>query len=298
MKSFYKIVLSTFLIVLIGVLSIEYLYSDYKTGIDKRFDSYYSKNYIEVLLNGNSHVGCLGTPNSSGKKSFNFSVGGQDIFHIYTVLKTVLSNENQVKKIIVGIDYDLFGYDYKIANTMWLDRNYYNSTHHLYDSSFSNYIMAHSGFFQSNRDFSYIKNKFNKKTEIKNNNALNNFVPVKGLAKDRAIEHSFQKFDASLIEMNTLYFEKIILLAKNNDIELIVVNLPKQFEYYKHYNKLARDRGKEILEKYTQKHQVKFIDFWESKDFVDADFLDGDHLNETGANKVLGVIKEHIQNIN
>jgi hypothetical protein len=296
MTSFYRIVLLALSIIFIGIFSIEFLYRDYKTGIDKRFENYYNNEDIEVLLNGNSHVGALGTADNLGLESFNFSVAGQDIFHIYSVLKTALNDENNVKTIVVGIDYDLLGYDYKVANTMWLDRNYYNSTNQLYDSTFSNYLMAQSGFFQSNRDFSYIKNKFLRNPEQENNKVVNNFIPIKGLAKDRALEHSFQKFDTSLIEMNTSYLEKIIFLAENNEIELIIVNLPKQTEYYKHYNKEAVKLGKAILDNYSMKHEIKLIDLWKSQFFSDSDFLDGDHLNEIGANKVLEIIEEYIQN--
>jgi len=273
----------------------EYLYRDYKTSIDRRFELFQNTESVQVLFNGNSHTGCLGTPYINGKKSFNFSVGGQDIFHIYTVLKTALQNNNQIEKVIVGIDYDLFGYDYEIANTMWLDRNYYKSTGILYDSTFANRLMAQSGFFQANRDFGYLKKKFSSKDNANKATEKPNFVPIKGHAEDRAKEHSFQKYDINLIEMNKDYLEKLIQLVKSKGMEITLVNLPKKEAYYNFYNDNAKNKGKEILNELSTKHNILFIDFWRDSSFVDKDFLDGDHLTPEGAEKVLRRIEDKIK---
>ncbi|NLK16345.1 MAG: hypothetical protein GX311_08110, partial [Bacteroidales bacterium] len=44
------------------------------------------------------------------------------------------------------------------------------------------------------------------------------------------------------------------------------------------------------------KYQVPVFDFWESPVFNDTDFVDGDHLSEIGAKKVLSIIEDSIIN--
>lgn len=297
MKPFFKVVLTTLSILIICVFTIEYLYKDYKTTIDKKFDAYNKQKSSQVILIGNSHVGCLNEPEFNGKTSFNFSIGGQDIFYFYTILKTVLEQENNIELVIIGVDYDLFGYDYKIANTMWLDRTYYKKTKCLYDSSYSNKIMASSAFFRSNRDFSYLfrsKKNIADSQNIKEENKM--FTPIIGSAKDRAIEHSVHKFDVNLVNSNVSYLEKIIFLTLSKGVNIVLINLPKQNNYYNNYNQEVIEIGKKEFELIRNKYQVPVFDFWESPVFNDTDFVDGDHLSEIGAKKVLSIIEDSIIN--
>ena len=297
MKRFFRTIFVLLLIVLSCISIIEFFYKDYKPPIELKFDNYYRQHNTQVILLGNSHVGSLGTPTFDNKKSFNFSVGGQDIFHFYAILKTILEKKNSIKLIILGVDYDLLGYDYRIANTMWLDRNYYKNTKMLYDSSSTNKIIASSHFFQSNRDFSYLTiEKSIISNNTKNNEHLN-FNPVEGgNPKNRAIEHSFHKFDTILVETNTMYLQELIYLVKKKKINLILVNLPKKNEYYKHYNKKALKVGKKQLKMLANSNQLIFFDFWGSNFFSYEDFNDGDHLSNLGAQKVISILEYSINN--
>ena len=231
-KFIYSIsIISICFILIIGCL--EFLFINTPNYIEDLFEKLESNDSTQVLLLGNSHIQALGEPVIDEAKSFNFGVGGQDIFHMHMILKYVLlkMEKKDIKQVIIGLDYDLLGYSFKSANTMWLDRLYYPVTGKLSNNSFGAVIMAKSNFFRANRDF--LKLNFSN-SKIKNKDL--NYLDFSQCDK-RAKEHSVTKFDKSEINKNVKLLESIYSLCKNHNIRLTLINLPKANCYYKFYNK-------------------------------------------------------------
>lgn len=278
MKKFIKYILVLLLSFVLVVIALEFGFKNHKNFVAERFDTYYSiEQNVDIVFLGNSHVQALKSPQIGDKTCFNFGFGGQDIFHMYAILNTIIARPNQLEYVVIGLDYELLGYNYEIANTMWLDRLYYENTKLLYDNSLSNRIQAKSNFFISNRSLTnVVKNNNQSKKQV--NDELN-FIVNSGSCKDRAEEHSIVKFNENLLGENTNYLLNIITLCKENEINLIFTNLPKTKCYINYYDKNTIETTKPIIDNLVKNHNIKFVDFWDYNTFCDSVFLDYDHLN-------------------
>lgn len=285
-KFIYSIsIISICFILIIGCL--EFLFKNTPNYIEDIFEKLESNDSTQVLLLGNSHMQALGEPVIDGAKSFNFGVGGQDIYHMHMILEYILlkMNKKHLKHVIIGLDYDLLGYSYKSANTMWLDRLYYPVTGKLSENSFGAVIMANSNFFRANRDFSKLIN-CNPKIKNKDLNYLN-FSPC----DKRAKEHSVTKFDKSEINKNIKLLGSIYSLCKNDNIRLTLINLPKANCYYEFYNKDVVSDAQILISDFSKNKDLVFYDFWNSDEFNDEMFVDNDHLNNLGKKKIFLKLK-------
>ena len=285
MKKFIKFTIVITLIFFTVVISLEYLFKDFQNNVEQRFNEYEKDiNNTECLLIGNSHIQAIGNPDINKMKSFNFSFGGQDIFHIYSIVKTLCNNsKNKLKLIIIGIDYDLLGYNYDVANTVWKDRLYFKKTNELYDSSFMNKILAKSNFFNANRDFAKIITR-------KNNGKIFQGIINNGSCLERALEHSKTKFKTDLIEENLGFLEKIHRKLSSKKINYVIINPPKTNCYRDNYLNEDMHLCEELIKHHCKKNNVKYFDFFNDKRFNDLDFVDYDHLNIEGVNKLIKLL--------
>lgn len=286
-KFIYSLLIISFSFTVI-ICCLELLFKKTPNFIEETFIQLKSNNSFEVLLLGNSHIQALEEPMIDSSESFNFGVGGQDIYHMHMILEHILlkMNKKHLKHVIIGLDYDLLGYSYKSANTMWLDRLYYPITERLSENSFGAIIMAKSNFFRANRDFSKLISSTNSKIKNKDLNYLN-FSPC----DKRAKEHSLTKFDKSQINKNIKILESIYFLCKRYKIKLTLINLPKANCYYKFYDKNVVFNCKRTITHFVNSKDILFYDFWESEEFNDTMFSDNDHLNRYGTNKIIENLK-------
>lgn len=264
------------------------LFKETKNNYDFLFQELQEKSLKITRLNiGNSHIGALMNYGNDSATCFNASAGGQDIFHTCAVLRKFIPSAPNLKTIIFGLDYDLLGYDFLIANEIWKDRQYYQYTTTLYDNSLINHFLARSSFFRNNRDFNLL---WLQKTGTQNKM---NFTPITNGkendcdCEDRAREHSEIKFNPDLIPINIRNIIDIIFLCKKHNIKIIFLNTPKKASYCQSYNKRTIELTKNFLKYLNISSKIRFIDLFNNPTFNDEDFIDCDHLNETGAKKLI-----------
>src|SRR4030095_13653234 len=142
---------------------------------------------------GNSHTGALlqeGLHESD--RVFNLGLGGQDMFHILTVLQKCLPDCPKLKTVLLGLDYDLLGYNFSMEKQAWKDRQYYPFTGKLYDSSWTNYLAAKSSFIRLNRDMRYLFQLPDTGSHVMSK--AWNFIPVDstGITKSGAIRRAHE----------------------------------------------------------------------------------------------------------
>jgi hypothetical protein len=285
-----SIIIFVSMIFFIGVFEI--VFKNHINFVDHRFNEYFKeKDSVDVIFIGNSHMQALKNLSINYCKSFNFSFGGQDIFHMFVILKTITQEKNSLKVVIMAVDYDLLGYDYRIANMMWQDRLYYKPTKILYDSSFANVLMAKSNFFLANRNF---KNIITKRDREVSSIVDMTFVDLASPCEKRAFEHSYVKYNKELISTNLYYLKKISDLLSKNNIKLIMINLPKRECYYEYYIKEVTNLGNNLLQNFCIEHNIIFVDFWRDTAFTNEDFIDNDHLNINGSAKVINVLSSKL----
>src|SRR5438045_3360208 len=123
---FLKFIFFVLIISALTVALLEFAYRNYSTEADRLFGPYYLKaETVKTVYIGNSHIGVFnGIFPESDTLVGNMSLGGQDIFRMYTVIKTILPKSKSLKKIYMGLDYDLIGYNQSKSGQEYIDREY------------------------------------------------------------------------------------------------------------------------------------------------------------------------------
>lgn len=315
---FLKFIFLVLAICAASIAVLEFTYRNYSTQADRVFKPYYAKaNTVQTLYIGNSHIGVFGEifPKEI-KEVGNMSLGGQDIFRMYTVIKTVLPKSPALKKIYLGLDYDLIGYNQTKSGQEYINREYFQYTDTLYNNTMTNRAMSMSNFFRANRDIAYLFKR--EKQEDK----PVNFIPVAStpaatssgtaskattevatplphktidpfLCRKRAEEHTLLKFKKQNIDENLDYLQRIVALCKQQNVELILFNPPKT-ECYKGYsNKEVVINAKHIIDSFSVANKVPYLDFYNDSTFNDDMFVDYDHLNATGVKILSDKLSAH-----
>ncbi len=296
--------LATIVFLFLFVFGMEYLYKNEITRIDLLYSSIYnSDNNIELAIVGNSHAGAMGcTPFVQTDKIGNYSVGGQDLFHASLVISEVLARKKKLKYLVLFVDYDLMGYSLVTTNQRYTDREYYKYSDTMQDMSLGNRIMAQLNFFRNNRDLSRLKNRFTN-SEIPSVKTENlNFIPIvegrddNSLCEMRAKEMTSVKFNKKLLPENEKILSEILEKVAKNNVKLIVVVPPKRECFYRYANKLNTQIAKKSLYKVVYScENVSFIDLYEDMSFADDDFIDPDHANSKGVDKIVINISKYMQ---
>ncbi|MFH2094171.1 MAG: hypothetical protein ABIJ16_00620 [Bacteroidota bacterium] len=291
--------ISALLIVFSGFVALlEYHYNNYKTPVDFIIDKFDRKKDISsTIIIGNSHAEMLGPvkllPDSFS--TVNISMGGQDLYHILLLLEKCIPEAENLKLVVLGLDYELAGYNLAKEKQEWKDRFYYPWNRNIYDRSFGNIIMAKSNFMRSNRDLSFIFKP--QKTD-----ASELLIPPVSdgnddyYCKKRAQEHSVYKFNRDLAEENMSYLKRISELCRKNKITLLLINTPKTDCYTHYFNKEVAGFSSGLYKKFSQENKVLFLDLFSDSCYTESDFIDFDHLNEQGVGKIASGIKEVLYN--
>lgn len=304
---FAKFIFSILFICVAVMALLEYSYRLYSTSAARLFKPYLEKaQTVETIYIGNSHIGVFnGIFPHSVKEVGNLSLGGQDIFRMYTVIKTIIPKSPALKKIYLGLDYDLIGYNQTKSGQEYIDREYYEFTGELYNNTMANRLMSQSNFFRSNRDIAYLfkRNKEEKK-EL-------NFIPVTSspvattidtftlskqetatplphktidpfLCRKRAEEHSLLKFKKKNIPENLEFLNRIVQLCKQHNIELVLFDPPKTECYISSCSITNIELAKHAIDSFAKANSVTYLDFYTDTTFNDDMFVDYDHLNVVG----------------
>lgn len=292
------------------ILLLEYVYRNYSTQADRVFAPYYQKaKTVETIYIGNSHIGVFNDLFPSETKNVgNMSLGGQDIFRMYTVLKTIIPKSPKLKKIYMGLDYDLIGYNQTKSGQEYIDREYFKYTGELYDTSVTNRAMSRLNFFRANRDISYLwkrdkqENKPINFIPVANNNAATadkvvalvdstqaqapQAIPHKQhdpfMCRKRAEEHSLLKFKQKYIAENLQFLKKLVMLCNEHNIELVLFDPPKTACYKSYCNKENIANAKHLIDSFALANKIPYLDFYDDTAFNDDMFVDYDHLNPIG----------------
>ena len=315
---FLKFIFSVLAICVATILVLEFVYRNYSTQADRVFNPYYAKaNTVETLYIGNSHIGVFHEifPQEI-KEVGNMSLGGQDIFRMYTVIKTLIPKSPKLKKIYLGVDYDLIGYNQTKSGQEYIDREYFEYTGELYDTSVTNRAMSRLSFFRANRDIAYLWKR--DKTEAK----PLNFIPVASapvnavvdtgskpatqvttnlphkvidpfLCRKRAEEHSLLKFKQKYIPENLTFLNRIVQLCNQHNIQLVLFDPPKTDCYRANCNKENVTRAKQLIDSFVIANKVPYLDFYTDTAFNDDMFVDYDHLNSTGVKILSDKLSAH-----
>ena len=111
---------------------------------------------------------------------------------------------------------------------------------------------------------------------------------------DRVKFHEKQCRD-ELIKTNQERLTEVLEQCKKHNIKVLFLTLPVWKTYSQHMNKSRWNISRSIVQNYCNKYGCDYGDYLEDSRFVDADFVDDDHLSIAGALKMSKILqKEHI----
>lgn len=295
MRDTIKVIGGTLAICLGAALVLEYCFRDYQSRVDGLFEQIRADDgKADLVLLGNCNVGVLGGMTFGGKsKPLNLVDGGKDIFHDLLMLK-YLKRSRRLRLVIMGMEYEILGFDFNISNQKFLDRQYYSHTGLLYDDSLSNRLMAMSHFLRSGRDFFRVEKKADF-TEFQ--------PPVDEVLSDeacrkRALDRTQLFFDGRLIPANLSRLQELIALAEAHGARMVFVNTPKRRCYidnaHPENTAMARAAVYEFLNSSRAGNAV-YLDYYGDPRFDDGDLRDYTHIGVSGAEKLRRVLSTDLK---
>jgi hypothetical protein len=267
-----------FIFVLLLVMFLSFNLSSKKYIIDSNIsDIYIGDSHIQLSVN-----------DSLLTKSKNLGENSEAFYFSYYKIKKVLSVNPNIKKLYLGVSYHnlsnsyddcIFGesssvisqrYFFMLPVNEQLKYLYYNVKNPVYYRSIIRLGAGELLYKKNGTYFGAYSNDFEEASasiETMNDRLNEYFFCKNGKLKDFSLNQLF-------------YLKEIILLCKNNNIDLILLNTPLH-SYYR--NKLPR----EYIEKYDaiiKEENLNLIDF-SALSLNDDDYIfDGDHVSKKGAN--------------
>ncbi|MFA5070054.1 MAG: D-alanyl-lipoteichoic acid biosynthesis protein DltD [Patescibacteria group bacterium] len=303
-----------FLLILITLLILaNYFYTAYvlTDTLLSRNEEQIEDNFrnTKILFSGGSHV-MTGLSPDRIENSFNFSSLGENYAYTYYKLKYILeSYDIRLNTLILPIDLQDFSSSrIKLIENEWHTNVWYWHKYINYENL--KLIIKETSYlqWQTAKFFPVIGNGpsiimklrgslINTDMKLGQQIRVNDFSKSDDQdksAKFRAEWHlsNSETFDATMSD----YFERILNLGKEYNLNILIVRFPVSEEYYKfsaeyldideYYEKVY-----EITDKYDNIRILDYHDLFFDKDYF---FNDPDHLNKNGADYLTDLIKKEI----
>jgi len=300
MKNFIKKAILFLLPLIMLILLMEPLLrnipNDYK--YKKEYLIKNSHNIVKLFL-GDSHTYYGINPSFISGSAFNASHISQSIDLDYEIIKKYKNNWDELKYIIIPINYStLFS---RLSNGIeyWRVKNY----NLYYDMQLSNSLSDNSELlsvsFKSNlkRIISYY---FLNKTSITCSKLGfgNNYVKSNDLVKTgkkAALRHTEK--DLSKLNESLEILKKIIDFSSKNNIEIIFYTSPTYNTYVSNLDETQLNLTINTMTGLAEKNSnCSYFNLLNDSHFYSSDFRDADHLNPKGAKKLSLLVDQLISN--
>lgn len=278
-------------------------------------DFYEQEEPVDTLFLGSSHCYRAYNPELyeelTGERAFNLGSSSQNLDTSYYLLKEAVKYQ-PIKKVYLDIHFGFLMTDPKdrdlvqaniISDYMRPSFNKLDFILHMSSSEhYTNSFFPFRRNWQLLGDFSYLKKNLEKKSRP----SYREYAPVvneneyyagKGYvwsdAELKAEEitwwDKFDKLDVSRdMSFGQTYLDKITELCKEKEIELIFVTAPSLEQYLEVVGPYEPVHN--VVQEFADAYGVPYLDFnidiSQELELTDRDFIDVDHLNGQGAQKV------------
>jgi len=274
------------------------------------------KSQIEVLFMGNSHVEKGINPDLIAEKSFNLAFSAQDLYYNHKILQKHISEMHNLKKLVIGIDPFAFYYDESI-NSMFFVKDYFYYEQIWPKNGFDLPFLFNSSVFWLNRgdffirllQFNFTKSKIEviKSEKFSEINDPGQYLLTNGMRlaigkmneselKNDAlitINRIVNNSKTELISENYSYLSKMIKLADNNGVEVILVCCPVYENYISRIPESIKMTSDSLINNLVRQNQkVRFYDFSSVFDKKPDYFFNSDHLNKEGSAEFSRMVSE------
>lgn len=274
----------------------------------KRIDNLQLDKNTTTIICGDSHT-MRGLNDSLINNSINISQAAETYLYTYNVLTEILSNNSNIKQIILGCSFQNFGKgrDNGITNTSNTNEMYIryftilnsNSRDILIKENWLSTLNAIPSVYKAMLasiilNYTHYKQyTFVGQYEKANANNLSEDVLKSVIKKHFAFE---DKFDGIISNYQITYINKIVELCNDKKINLILLSTPLNYRYK---NKIPQKNifffDKEI-NTLTHAHHVSFWDYSSYK-MEDKYFEDPNHLNTNGATIFSKIIDQKLKEL-
>ncbi|EPY6466781.1 chemotaxis protein [Clostridium sporogenes] len=253
---------------------------------------------IEMLATGISYTNLGLKEELLNKKCFKFSIGSQDLYYDYTIVKNIIENykekKQNLKYTIIGLTYYSFQYDMSLSamkNKVILYYEILKDVHNFKDAKkiYLEYEINEniaSKIFKKDKDGWY---NFNWNTKVLK------VIENKRYAGKIQAERDCNKNYPKTVEENKEIFKNYLKLLRDNNIKPIVVVFPASKYYTKYFSKRIEDEFHYIINEFKKEYDFQYIDYFRSDLFEDDDFTDVSHLSPKGAEKFTQILNKDIQ---
>ena len=263
-------------------------------------NEYFEKNAenIETLFLGNSHAYYGINPEYFTGNSFNASHISQTIDLDLELIKKYSSRFEELKYLVVPIDYPTLFTRASTGQEKWRMKNY-NIYYGLnLSSSLGEYFEVLSFDLQSNfrrMIHYYYWNRDNLTcSEFGYGNVEVEPKDLIETGKSAAERHT--KEDKSYFTESVDIINEMISYAEKNDINMLFYTSPAYETYWNNLDSAQLYETINTIEEICNNHQnTRYINLLSSSSFVATDFWDADHLNKNGAKKLTKIINDNIQ---
>lgn len=114
--------------------------------------------------------------------------------------------------------------------------------------------------------------------------------------KKRAIQHNGNTKYVNTLRENTILFHKFISFCTQKKIQVLMVVTPGSKYYCKYLDPVFKEAYYDVLN--GTEGTIHLLDLYTDESFGEEDFLDTDHLNDSGAKKMTTMILETLRKMN
>lgn len=242
----------------------------------KRFDNLNYKP--ELLVTGISYHNdgiedkCFTIP------SFNFALGGQDIYYDYQILKFLYDNYDMscLKYVILGLCYYSFEYDLSKSRNAWQIIRYFpyiSKSHNLIESRYYNsYCENVISNFQSMEIYEKI---FERKITYSLNYEEGEITA----------KNDYNKNYPSTVYENKLLLEEFISFILEKNLKCSIVIMPASKYYTKFVNLDIKEKFYKNIKELLDKYSIPILDYFNIDDYPDKYWYHVNHFNNMGAER-------------
>lgn len=319
-KIFLKTIIFLILVIMGSYIVFVFEVPDYSAYNRLMMNDLYGQQETDIIFLGSSKVySCINpyiVDEKLKKNTFNLASSGQKMIGSYYLLNEFLTNAKKPPQyVIMDIQYSTFKKEepsgnmfenYVITDYMKKNLNYWRFFIHAYEPE--NYFNAICPTYHYRDNF----NINTVKTRLENDyfNKFRNYeyfgeYAGKGYRRSereigkkigRVLDNTSVQFDEiknNINEKEYKYFNDIIKLCKQNNIELILVTIPSVDGLYYELNDY--EKVYEFYSDIAKKNNIHYYDLNLNKAYTaikndENDFYDAGHMNITGAEKLTNTL--------
>lgn len=290
----------------------KYYLSNYNLCYLESAINFAKNNCIKTIFTGSSYA-LFGIVEEKDSQFINCSLSSQDLYYSSLIIKKICDVNINIKNVALISPYYYFYTDLsKTKNTMEIERVsdiYYQLFRDMHNAKIipqSTNFSVESDLFNFEKLFKkYAHHKYNRNyfTHPLSRTLIGEFDKRywTGLSDDERDKVAFDRAELhnknikhihTLLENTEIFFDLLNYLKSRNINVYIVV--PPFTKYYRKYMNVEFKRiSYEIWN--SVDNMINIVDLYDSSMFSDDDFVDSEHLNDTGATKFTSILKNIIR---